>query len=480
MGGTAPTSGIGSTPIYVDFDHSLLRTSLTLESLLGAVKRSPLVLFAIPWWLLRGANQLRSRLERFHGIDAGSLPVRSELVEYLKAQKETGRRTVFVTTAAREVASTVDRHSGLAAEVLCVPPEARTADARARLISGHAAGPFTYAGSSASDLPVWRAANAAILVGTGRATASRVADCVPVERDFPVIRPSLRAYLKAARVYQWLKNVLIFLPLLTASLLTDAEALASAVRAFVAFSLCASAIYILNDLFDLPSDRGHPRKRNRPFASGVIPVSHGLVMAPILLATGLLVAANGGIGLLIVTALYVVITTFYSLFLKTFVLADVITLAGLYTIRVVAGAVAIDVTASFWLLAFSMSLFTSLALIKRCAELLMLGSLKRSRSSGRDYRVEDLPVLQSMGVASGFSAVLVLALFINAEDTAASYAHPQLLWLLCCSALYWVTRMWIKTARQEMHDDPLLYAARDWNSLAVLAGSVIIVLFARG
>lgn len=480
MGGTAPTSSIGSAPIYVDLDHSLLRTSLTLESLLGAVKRSPLVLFALPWWLLRGVRHLRARLEGFNGIDATTLPLRGDLVEYLKAQNQSGRRTILVTAAAGQLASGVSRQAGLAADVLGVPPEARTADARAQLISSHAGGAFAYAGSSAADLPVWRAASAGILVGTGRKTARLVADCGPVEREFPAIRPSLRVYLKAARVYQWLKNVLIFLPLLTASLLTDADALASAARAFFAFSLCASAIYILNDLFDLPSDRGHPRKRNRPFASGAIPVWQGLAIAPLLLAAGLVVAAGGGNALLLVTALYVVITTFYSLFLKSFVLADVITLAGLYTIRVVAGAVAIDVTASFWLLAFSMSLFTSLALIKRCAELLVLGGMKRSKSSGRDYRVEDLPVLQSMGVASGFSAVLVLALFINAEDTAASYAHPQLLWLLCCSALYWVTRMWIKTARHEMHDDPLLYAARDWNSLAVLAGSVVIVLLARG
>lgn len=469
-----------AVPLYVDLEGGLLRTSLLLETLLAAIRHRPHIILALPFWALRGREHLQARLSAIARPSAVNMPCHDRLLEQLKAQHAEGRKVVLVTRDP-QFAMDFAGHTGLPDSTLVIDAAtAASGTARARLIATEARGEFAYAGRLARDLPVWDAARSGILVAAEPAVEAQARKSADIEQEITRRPVTARSYLKATRIYQWLKNVLIFVPMLTSHLWLDADAWANAINALVAFSLCASSIYILNDLFDLASDRSHPRKRNRPFASGAIPIAHGLMLAPVLLVAGLVAAALGGAGLLTVTAAYVVITTLYSLFLKTFVLADVITLAGLYTIRVIAGAIAIGVDVSFWLLAFSMSLFVSLALIKRCAELMVLGSLNRSKSSGRDYRVEDRPVLQSMGVASGFSAVLVLALFINDPDTIAAYAHPQLLWLVCCTMLYWITRMWIKTARGEMHDDPLLYAARDWNSLAVLALTVGLVLVAQG
>lgn len=462
-------------PLYVDLEGALLRTSVLLETLLAAIRLRPYILFLLPLWALRGGNHLRQKLADIARPTVENIPCHTGLLEYLKNQHAAGRKIVLVTRDQR-FAADLAAQTGLPDAILALDTAAAADPARARRIASDAGGAFAYASRQGRDPSTWQAAQSGVVIDAGP-LAGRPAR---VEQIFPPVPIRVRSYLKAVRVYQWLKNVLIFVPMLTSHLWVGSDAWVKAINAFVALSLCASSIYILNDLFDLASDRKHPRKRNRPFASGAVPISHGLVLAPLLLAAGLVAAALGGTNLLLITVAYVFITTLYSLFLKTFVLADVITLAGLYTIRVIAGAIAIKVVVSFWLLAFSMSLFVSLALIKRCAELMVLGSMNFSKSSGRDYRVEDLPVLQSMGVASGFAAVLVLALYINDPDTLSVYAHPQLLWLVCCTMLYWITRMWIKTTRREMHDDPLLYAIRDWNSLVVLAITVGLVLVARG
>jgi 4-hydroxybenzoate polyprenyltransferase len=467
-------------PLYVDVDGSLLRSNLLLESLLSALRKAPYLVFMIPWWLLRGRAYLKAQLAARSEVDASTLPYHTDLLEYLRHQQRAGRRLILATAANERLANDVARHLGIFRSVLASSTDVNLKGARkAEAIASDAAGPFAYAGNDGSDLKIWRISQAAVLVNTSANVSAKARHLCPIEQEFPRTARRAGTYLRAIRVYQWLKNVLVFLPLFTAHLWLERQAWQPAVLAFVAFCLCASAIYLLNDLSDLAADRRHPRKRLRPLASGAVPIEHALVLAPILLLAGVAVAAIVGSSFLLITLAYVATTTAYSLRLKNFVLADVITLAGLYTIRVIAGAIAVNVTPSFWLLAFSMSIFVSLALIKRCAELLVLTELNRRNSAGRDYRVTDLPVLQSMGVASGFSAVLVLALFINSDNVAAEYAQPEMLWPLCGACLYWVARMWIKTSRGEMTDDPLLYAARDLNSLVVLAVSIFIVLIAN-
>lgn len=471
---------IAAPPLYVDLDGTLILTDMLLESLLDAVRRKPWIIFLLPLWLLQGRAALKTKLADSSALDVSTLPYNNEFVEYLKQQRSAGRALVLATAAAERLAQRVSAHLGIFDSVLASSAQTNLkGTSKVRAIEAHGNRPFTYAGNDNSDLAIWRQATSAIVVNATPALTRQARDLCSIEREFPVPSAGLRTFIKAIRSYQWLKNALIFVPLLTAHLWNDISALSQALTAFIAFSLSASAIYVVNDLLDLSSDRRHPRKRNRPFASGALSIATGLMLVPLLLGGGLAAAAWGGRELLVITSLYVFTTLLYSAVLKTFVLADVITLAGLYTIRVIAGSIAVHVTPSFWLLAFSMSVFVSLALIKRCAELSLLQGMKRTGSSGRDYQVADLPVLQAMGVASGFASVLVLALFINSEHSPGQYSQPEVLWLVCCTCLYWITRMWVKTARGEMHDDPLLYAARDPNSLAVLGLSVLIVLVAR-
>jgi 4-hydroxybenzoate polyprenyltransferase len=288
-------------------------------------------------------------------------------------------------------------------------------------------------------------------------------------------------YVKAMRLHQWLKNLLVLLPALAAHRIGNLETLGTAMLAFLAFGLCASSVYVLNDLLDLPSDRVHERKRRRPFASGRIPVAHGAVMVPLLLAASAAVALQLEPAFQLVLLVYLVITAAYSVRLKNDVIIDVIVLACLYTIRVVAGSAATQIVPSFWLLAFSLFLFFSLALVKRYSELFAALQNERTRAAGRGYEVADLPLLMAMGVSCGMGAILVLALYVNSPDVTRMYAQPILLWLIVPLLLYWVSRIWMKTHRGQMHDDPVVFAARDRTSMAVaLLVMVVMAMAQRG
>jgi 4-hydroxybenzoate polyprenyltransferase len=300
----------------------------------------------------------------------------------------------------------------------------------------------------------------------------------PVEARFASGQPKLRALLKAIRPHQWLKNLLVFLPLLPIVTTASASMVAMASLAFAAFSLCASSVYLLNDLSDLEADRAHPRKRNRPFASGALAPLHGLLLAPVLLVLAFALTLLLPWEFAVVLAVYWLSTTAYTFVLKRYALLDVVTLAGLYTLRVLGGAAAIGVAPSFWILAFSMFVFFSLALTKRYAELHAMHELGRDGTKGRGYQVADLQVVQLMGVASGYLAVLVMALYINSPEILARYQHVQLLWGVCPLLMLWVSRVWLKASRGEMTDDPLVFAVKDRMSRYVAALAVCLVVAA--
>jgi len=275
---------------------------------------------------------------------------------------------------------------------------------------------------------------------------------------------NVRVLAKALRVHQWAKNVLVFVAALAAGKLMEVRSLVALALVFLAFSCVASAGYLLNDLMDLESDRSHPTKRNRPLASGALSVRQGILLAVILMAGGLAAAAcvSWLVGAILLA--YFALTLTYSKALKRVILVDAITLASLYTMRVLAGAAAIRVVPSVWLLAFSSFIFFSLALVKRCTELLVMADAQRLATRGRDYRVSDMPYLQAMGIASGYMAVLVIALYLDSPNATSLYHRPMALWAMCPLFLYWVSRLWIKTGRREMHDDPLVYSITDRTS----------------
>ena len=274
-------------------------------------------------------------------------------------------------------------------------------------------------------------------------------------------------WLRAIRVHQWLKNLLLFLPVLAGHKFTDFNTIRCALLGFASFCLCASAVYLINDVVDLKSDRAHPRKCKRPFASGAIPVKQGVVVAPIFLVISILMAAYLSWLFLCVLMLYFLLTCSYSFWLKNQVIVDVMLLAGLYTMRVLAGSAATAILPSFWLLAFSVFVFLSLALVKRYSELMLMRDLQKEGAAGRGYFVQDSVVLLSLGSAAAYSAVLVLALYINSPDMVDLYSSRWPLWLLLPPFLYWMTRIWLKAHRGELHEDPLVFAVTDKQSWGV-------------
>lgn len=466
--------GTTTLPICVDLDGTLLRSDLLLESTLALLALRPWMLFLLPWWLLRGKAHLKRQVASRVCLDPATLPYDPRVLDWLRANPH--RHRVLCTASDEGLARPVAAHLGCFEEVIASDGQRNLSGAgKARvLVERFGERGFDYAGNGPVDLAVWSHARRALVVNAGGGLARAAARRCELEQHWPANGGGLKAWLRALRLHQWLKNLLVFIPLLASHRFFQPEALLASTSGFVAFGLCASGVYLLNDLLDLPSDRRHPRKRLRPFASGALPLLHGALLAPLLALAGLGLAWWAEPRFAAVLAAYYVITLGYSLQFKRVVMLDVILLAALYTVRIIGGTVVIGAALSFWLLAFSMFIFLSLALLKRYTELAIMLAEGRSDAAGRGYAVEDLPLLQSLGAASGYLAVLVLALYINSPESIALYAQPKVLWLLCPLMLYWVSRAWVIAHRGGMHDDPVVFAATDRVSqvVALLCGAI--------
>lgn len=455
-----------STPLCVDLDGTLLKSDVLVESLFAMLRQNFLFVLLLPFWLLRGKAHLKQQIADRADIDVALLPYNGPFLEYAQQQAASGRRLVLVTASNRKFAEQIATHLGVFSDVVA-------SDSRRNVSGSTKAGllverfgemGFDYAANAMVDVTVWRHARYALLINPEPGVESATRALGNLDRVFQDRDGGIAAYFKAVRPHQWLKNLLVFVPLLAAHRLLEWPLLRDACLAFVAFSLCASSVYLLNDLLDLSADRGHPRKRLRPFAAGTIRPMFGAGLIPILLLASLLVAATLTPQFVMVLGAYYICTVAYSVYLKRLVLIDVMLLAGLYTLRVIGGAAAVGILPSFWLLALSMFMFLSLALVKRGAELSTYRRLNESSGGGRGYRVSDLEYLHSMGTASGYGAVLVTALYINDAAVLDLYSRPYLLWPVCPLLLYWVSRIWLKTGRGEMHDDPLVFAIKDRQS----------------
>ena len=390
-----------------------------------------------------------------------------------------GQRLVLITAAhwrhARHVARYLDLFE--AAYGSSVRENLKGKRKLARIRSLCAGQPFAYAGDSASDRPIWRAAQKVILVNAPRRD---VTEAEAADRAQLVIssRPPLwQAVIREMRLHQWAKNALLFVPLLTSHTYSQGPRDLLALVAFFAFGLAASGHYFLNDLLDLDADRAHARKRDRPLASGNLPLGMGVVGATVLpllafTLSGTILAWRFTATL----AAYFVLTNIYSLYLKRVSTADIVALAMLYTVRVVAGAMAISVVISSWLLAFSMFVFISLAYLKRYIE---LAAKTEAKISGRGYSGADAETMFSLGIANSTAAVVVLAFYISSAEVKMLYREPDILWLLCLLMLYWSNRVWIGARRGKIHDDPIVFAIKDRVSLAVGLLSLAVVLAAR-
>lgn len=480
---SGPEVGAGADrPLAVDLDGTLLRSDLMWEGLARLPFRNPAAIPAIALALLGGRAAFKARVASAVELDPAGLPWRGDLLEWIRSERGRGRRIVLATAADRTVAERMAAHLAAFDEVLASEP-GRNLSARAkadRLVERFGEGGFDYAGDHPrKDWPVFGRAGACVPAGSPRLEQALRRHNRPIAASFADQGSAMGTIFRAMRVHQWAKNLLVFVPLLTAHLVLDAAAWGKSLLAFAAFSLLASGTYLLNDLHDLDADRRHPTKGRRPLASGELSIPLGLALAIGLSLAGLAIAFFllpkafvGAIGL------YLALTVAYSLFLKRLLLVDVVALSLLYTVRIYGGAQAIEVELSEWLFVFSLFVFTSLAFLKRSIELRRTDLSSGATLAGRGYAAEDAAIVRVVGPTLGVMSVLVLALYVQSPAVEEAYASPGLLWLLLPLMTYWVVRIWMLAERGRVDDDPVAFSIRDRGTQVVVLLMAAVALIA--
>ena len=462
--------------LCVELDGTLIRSDTLLESLLAIVRVNPSRIPRVLLSLSHGESVFRQELGQAVRLSPETLPYNQAVLDYVEREAKTGRKLFLVTGADASIAIPVAEHLGLFAGVICsdgVENVRGSAKLNAiRRVLGHQ--DFSYAGNSHDDLPVWREAKGAVLVGAnGQVHKAIEASGVTVEKAIPGPRLSVRSVAKAMRLHQWIKNLLVFLPVFLGHHVLERPILLTAARAFFAFSFCASALYLINDLLDLSSDRQHSEKRFRPIAAGEISIPWAVFVAVVLLAISALLNPTRDSALLL--ALYGASVIAYSVRLKRLLMLDVILLAGFYTLRLLYGGAATRIGVSIWTLAFSVFMFLSLALIKRICELRSRSSEDGLAGSGRGYLFDDLPQLTALSAASGCISALIVILYVRSPDVVPLYSHPHLLLGIFPLLAYWHSRLLILASRGLVQGDPIVFSLLDRASRAVVIAVVAII-----
>jgi 4-hydroxybenzoate polyprenyltransferase len=463
--------------VYVDLDGTLSPSDVLLECCLQLLKKNILYGFLMIYWAFKGPWVFKTEVTSRVDPVLDHLPINSVVLERLNQLKSAGHDLVLASASVHRDVQKVAKRLGIFDRVIASRDSNLKGIKKLQAIEADCNGlPFVYFGDSAADIPVWKKAALSFGVNVSAATRSRASAAGIALNRIDTRSPGLRVWLKAMRLQQWAKNGLLFLPLIAAHESSTALWL-SMVWGFVAFGLVASATYIWNDLMDLNADRQHPRKRHRPMASGALSISKAFVFMKVLGVLGFAIAYLAvGWQFTLVLIIYTIVTLLYTFVFKRTAFVDVLLLAMLYTVRVIAGGIGTGIELSSWLLAISLFVFLSLALVKRCAELEFL-QLEGSQPQGRGYRMSDLSYLVSMGISSGFVAVLVLALYVDSQNGSMLYSKPEFLWGICPLFLYWLMRIWIMTSRKEMIDDPVHFAIHDRISWGfVLAVAVMVFL----
>jgi 4-hydroxybenzoate polyprenyltransferase len=471
-------------PLAVDMDSTLLRTDTLWEQFVALLFHRPLTALWVCLALPMGRARFKARLARQGALDAAALPFHEDFLAYLKQQRARGRGLHLVTAASRDVADQVAAHVGLFQSVEASDDDVNLKGARkAEHLTERFPRGFAYAGDHVADLKVWAAADAIVLVSASPAVTRKAkALGKPVEAEFARGAVNIRVWLKAMRIHQWAKNILVFAPLLLAHRYRDLHADGLNIVAFVSFGLVASATYLINDLSDLPADRAHAKKKNRPFASGALPISKGVFGIAVLLLVGFGLAAAASTMLVAGLAAYVVLTLAYTFRLKRLALFDVVTLGLLYTLRIAVGSKVTGAPMSVWLLTFSMFFFFSISLAKRYAEIFAMVSHQSCGAiAGRGYRTADGPVVLTLGISSSIASVLIVVLYLTEEAFPSGvYHHHNWLWTAPFVLMLWTSRVWLLAGRGELDEDPVAFAIRDrfslFLALPLLAAFVLAVL----
>jgi 4-hydroxybenzoate polyprenyltransferase len=451
-------------PLCVDLDDTLIRSDSLIENTLQLIAKEPLLIFTLPLIAVaRGKAFLKHYVASKQAIDAASLPYNEELISFLRKEQMRGRKLYLVTGANRKVGRAVNNYLRIFDDVYGSDKAVNLVGENKKtfLVKKFGNRQFDYIGDSSHDLSVFKHAHHAILVGVSRSVEAAARKHGNVALVFKRQKLGLKTIVKAMRCHQWVKNLLLFLPLIFAHQIPSPELLLKALLGFLAFSFCASSIYLINDLIDLPADRAHPDKKKRPFASGELPLTHAIYLVPLLWVLSALCVSYLPAHFIYFIGGYALLTTAYTLRLKQVPIADILVLATVFSTRFFAGSIATDVKLSPWFIAFTAFFFLSLALIKRCSELIMLRDLKQTKSKGRGYLVEDIPLLVSLGTSSGYVGVLILALYVNSDNARNLYPGREILWTILPLMLYWLSRMWLITSRGQMHSDPIAFVIKD-------------------
>jgi 4-hydroxybenzoate polyprenyltransferase len=467
-----------TVPLCVDLDGTLIRSDTLWEGFWSALRSHPLACLWSCFSLLVSRAQFKRNIARLAIAETAHLPYREEVLAFLRSEARAGRPLILVTAADELVARRVAEHLQIFSQVVASDGTVNRIGNRKLEAIRAIAAEFLYAGDSMADLPVWKAAAGAIVVGSSRQVLRALQrNEVQVVRHFPDATRRLEAVRRALRIHQWPKNFLVFLPIFLGHRVRDLHVWTSGALAALAFCLAASFGYVVNDLLDLEADRRHLQKRTRPFACGDLPITMGFVLLASLTVASVGLCLTLPLEARLSVAAYLVFSLSYSFYLKTKLLADVVGLAILYALRVIAGGTATGIVISPWTLAFCLFLFYSLALMKRLGELRLLPD-HQFAPSRRGYRKADLPVIGALGAASGILSVVVFALYINSPEVRDHYRSPTWLWLACPVILYWFGRIWILANRGDVAEDPLLFSLKDKVSYVVGACIALIWLLA--
>ena len=472
---TDPLSSSGNAslhPLVVDLDGTLCRTDTLWETFFAAWRMRWWLPMIVPFWMVMGRTRLKARLAEIALPMISRLPWNERVISALKTAHANGRKCVLATAANQRIAHACATELGLFDEVLASNDQVNLKGTTKadQLVAKFGERGFDYIGDSRADLAVWvRAAkkiSVSSLVPPGGERLGAVTSESPLAR-----------WIRLLRVRHWIKNVLVFVAPIAAHSWANAAGWQAVALTFVSFCAVCSGVYVLNDLFDLAADRSHPSKRNRPLAAGTLPLATAFVVSLLLLIGGIAMAWMAGPLVAAVILTYVAVNALYTVQLKRVPVADVFCLAGLYTLRIVAGAAAIAVPLSTWLVAFSVFAFLSLALLKRAADIARLDA--DEMLPGRGYSGRDVAFVNSFGVSSAIAACLVLTLYVASDQVAAMYAEPLWLWGLAVVVLLWLARMWRMAMNGTMDDDPVLFATRDrvsWGCAVAIATCVLLAL----
>jgi 4-hydroxybenzoate polyprenyltransferase/phosphoserine phosphatase len=466
--------------LVVDVDGTLVKTDLLYEAVLQFVARYPLQTPRILQWLALGKSNLKTRLADRVNPGIATVPLRFEVLNLIQDAQAEGR-PVYLASASdrRYIEELADRIGGIAGVFGTEPGVNLSGSVKAeRLIEAFGSRGYDYVGDLPKDFAVWRSARNALVVAHTDRFAAKVAEAFPNAKFIARPKSHVMDYIRALRPHQWAKNVLLFLPMIAGHHF-DTGDITDSLLGFVCFCLAASSAYVINDLLDLPDDRDNPKKQTRPFAAGDLPIARGIMLATFLLMGAFVLSLLLPVRFTGILAVYITCTLVYSLFLKRKVLIDVVTLAGLYTVRVYGGLAAINSKQTPWLLMFSLFLFLSLAIVKRCSELIVKRDAGKLELMGRGYRVADLSVLLALGASAGYGAVFVVALYVSSPEVAVLYTHPSRLWLICPLLAYWISRILIISNRGELHHDPVIFPMTDrvsWITALCVVGVIGIAI----